>query len=135
MEPVEPPVCVVEPVVVPVLVPDVPFPVVVGTVQPTPPLGAGPVQLDGLPGTVLPGCVVEVEPVVELEPVVEPVVVPLPVVVPVEPEPGDVELPVPVFGPVQPFGPRTCPDGQAPPGRPGPLWPPVVAPEPQTPFT
>jgi hypothetical protein len=46
-----------------------------------------------------------------------------------------VELPVPVFGPVQPFGPRTCPDGHAPPGRPGVLWPPVVAPEPQTPFT
>ena len=179
VEPVEPPVCVVEPVVVPVLVPDVPFPVVVGTVQPTPPLGAGPVQFDGLPGTVLPGCVFEVEPVLEPVPVVEPVVVPLPcvvvevpvalpvpvvllpelttgaivlepvfpldpVVVPdlvpvdepeLDPEPGDVELPVPVFGPVQPFGPRTCPDGHAPPGRPGVLWPPVVAPEPQTPFT
>jgi hypothetical protein len=172
---------VVEPVVVPVLVPVVPFPVVVGTVQPTPPLAAGPVQFDGLPGTVLLGCVVEVDPVVEPEPVVEPVVVPLPCVVvevevpvalpvpvvlppklltgaivpepvfpldpvdvpdlvPVDepeldPEPGDVELPVPVFGPVQPFGPRTWPDGQAPPGRPGVLWPPVVAPEPQTPFT
>ncbi len=179
-DPVEPPVCVVEPVVVPVLGPDVP-PVVVGTVQPTPPLGAGPVQFDGLPGTVLPGCVFEVEPVPEPEPVVEPVVVPLPcvvvevevpvalpvpvvfppkftgaivpepvfpldpVVVPdlvpvdepeLDPEPGDVELPVPVFGPVQfPPGPRTCPDGHVPPGRPGPLWPPVVAPEPQTPFT
>lgn len=79
-DPVEPPICVVEPVVVPVLVPDVPFPVVVGTVQPTPPLGAGPVQLDGLPGTVLPGCVVEVEPVVVLLPdvvEVELVVVPV----------------------------------------------------------
>lgn len=177
MDPVEPPVCVVEPVVVPVLVPDVPFPVVVGTVQPTPPGGAGPVQFEGFPATGLVGCVVEDEPVFELEPEVEPVVVPLPgfveapVALPVlvelppnftgaivpepvfpldpvdvpdfvpvdepelEPEPGDVELPVPDFGPVQPFGPRTCPDGHAPPGRPGVLWPPVVAPEPQTPFT
>ena len=89
-DPVEPPVCVFDPVVVPVLVPDVPFPVVVGTVQPTPLLGAGPVQFDGLPGTGLVGCVVEVEPEPEPVPVVEPVVVPLPGVVvevedPVEP--------------------------------------------------
>lgn len=128
----EPPECVVEPVVVPVLVPDVPFPDVVGTVQPTLPLAAGPVQFDGLPGTVLPGCAVEVEPV--LEPVDVPVLVPVDVPE-LEPDPGDVELPVPVFGPVHPFGPRTCPDGHAPPGRPGLLLPPVVAPEPQTPFT
>lgn len=79
-----------DPVVVPVLVPDVPFPVVVGTVQPMPLVGAGPVQFDGFPGNVLPGCVFEVEPEPLPVPVVEPVVVPLPVVVvevedPVEP--------------------------------------------------
>lgn len=82
-EPVEPPKCVVEPVVVPVLVPDVPFPVDVGTVQPTPPGGGGPVQFAGFVGPVLPDCVVEPEPEPEPEPVpvVEPVVVPLPCVV------------------------------------------------------
>ena len=93
--------CVVEPVVVPVLVPDVPLPVVVGTVQPTLPLGAGPVQFDGLPGTVLPGCVVEpeVEPVLEpvVEPEVAPVLEPAPLVgcVPTPTEPC-VEFPVPL---------------------------------------
>ena len=76
-----------------------------------------------------------VPPEVDVWPVPVVVLLPEPGDVPVDPEPGDVELPVPVLGPVQPFGPRTCPDGHAPPGRPGPLWPPVVAPEPQTPFT
>jgi len=121
VEPFEPPVCVVEPVVVPVLVPVVPFPVVVGTVQPTPPLGAGPVQFDGLPGTVLLGCVVEVVLVPEPVPVVEPVVVPLPCVV----EEVLVELPVPDDVPIEPE-----------PGDDGGIVEPLfVAPDPQTPFT
>jgi len=123
VDPFEPPMCVFEPVVVPVLVPDVPFPVVVGTVHPTPPLGAGPVQFEGLPGTVLLGCVVEVEPVFEPVPVVEPVVVPLPCVV--------VEVDVPVALPVPddlPVEPEPGDDG-------GIVEPLLVEPEPQTPFT
>jgi len=81
-----PPVCVFEPVLPCVFAPapEVLPPDVVGTVQPTPPGGAGPVQFAGLPGTVLPGCVFEVEPEPEPVPVVEPVVVPLTDVVEVE---------------------------------------------------
>ena len=97
-EPVEPPVCVVEPVVVPVLVPEVPFPVVVGTVHPTPPGGGGPVQFAGFVGPVLPDCVVEVEPEPEPVPVVEPLVVPLPLVE----EEFPAVLPVPDFAPDEP---------------------------------
>ena len=45
------------------------------------------------------------------------------------------EEPEPDLGPVQfPPGPRTCPDGHAPPGRPGPRFPPVVAPAPVVEF-
>lgn len=87
-----------------------------------------------LPPSDDPGVLVLLDPVVPLDPVV----VPVPECVlelPLDPVPEEEPVLVPVFGPVQPFGPRTCPDGHAPPGRPGPLLPPVVDPEPQTPFT
>lgn len=54
---------------VPVFDPDVLPPDEVGTVQPMPPAGAGPVQFPGFPGTVLPGCAPELEPVFVVEPV------------------------------------------------------------------
>ena len=81
-DPVELPLpWVVVEVLVPNFEPVVLPPDVVGTVQPMPFVGAGPVQFDGLTGTGLVGCVVEPEPEPEPVPVVEPVVVPLPCVV------------------------------------------------------